>query len=426
MAMCLIGIFLIIGAQQWVYARSTYATRGGQIALLALMTLVAVGVIANVHYFTWQSGGTDSAPVLMNNDARRYWNDALYYSGLGGEQFDLRGSLLGFVYGQIFRITGSSITLLTLINFAMMAVTLPVIASLTFQLTQNRRTATTAFTAAGCVCYFLVSGCIIIKDMSIIMSTALCARGLADNRGIRLRWIVGGLVPLALVRPNYIALIIPGMIIMTLCRKQTTFAYVKAGVAIVMGIAIMVVMTVCEVTLAAPEFGEAGIIQHFSYAEPNQVAYQNMIGTPDDSSVIRRILLMPLAAVVQFLIPFPWNWTLHADFGYTYIYAHCAYPWYLFGAVVLYYLFTCRRYRNNSLLWFTVWGLLCWWAPCYFTSGTVSRYALPAVSILAPCVATVINTRPYRRSLGLWLAIFCAGMTVVLLICHHLQASAMQ
>lgn len=424
--MSLCGCYLIIGVQQLAYSRCGYATRAGQIGLLALTTLVAVGVIANVHYFTWQSGGSDSMPVLNNFDARRYWKDALYYGGYGGEPFMLQGSLLGYVYGVVFRVTEPSITLLTLLNMAMMAATLPVIASTAYQLTGRKDTATVAMLGAGCVCYFLVSGCIIIKDMSIIFGTALCARGIAQSRGVGLWCIIGGIVPLTIVRPNYLVFIIWGLIIMMACRLGSAAEYAKAAIAVCVAAAALAVMTTFDATIAAHEFVGNEVITHFSYTEPNHLAYQNIVGAPANPSVAYRLLIMPVAAVLQFLIPFPWNWTLHAEFGYSYIYAHCAYPWYLFGGIVLYYLFTSRRYRNNRLLWFTLWGLACWWAPCYFTSGTVSRYALPAVSILAPCVATVLTTRPYRRSLAVWMAVFGTGMAIALIICHHLQTAAMQ
>lgn len=423
--MTICGAGAILALQQHFYGRSRYSTPVGRIILLAITTLLIVGMIANVYYFTTVCGGTDSSPVLINNDARRYFNEALFYSGLGGEPFNVQGGRLGWFYSLIFYCFGPSITLLSLICVALMAATLPVVASLTMCLVNNRRTATLAMLAAASVCYFLASGCIIIKDVWIIFGTVLCARAVVSPGSISLKWLLFGIVPLFIVRPNYLIFVILGIIIMFSTGIRSKKACVKSLSGAIVCAACLLVSTLAKSTIPATDFAAVAPSIDFTYAESNQMAYYNIIGDTSEATFLQRLILMPIGAVVQFLIPFPWNWLRDMPFGISYVYAHIAYPWYIFGGIVIYYLFTARNFKNKRLLWFTIWGLICWWAPCYFTMGTVSRYGLPSVSILAPCVAAVIDTSIKRRGFVAWMGIYCTAMAIVLIVCHHLQTASM-
>lgn len=422
----IMGLYIIVGMQQWLYSRAVYATPAGRLVALAFATLMAVGVIANVHYFTTVSGGTDAAPVLNNYDAKRYFNEALWFSGNGGKpHFDTRGGLLGHFYGAIFSITGPSITVLSLICNALMAMTLPLIAGIAYRLTENKRTATLAMAAAASVCYFLASGCIIIKDAWVISGMAACAYAICNKHGVQPAVFLAGVIIVGIARSNYVLFILLGVIIMSVVDCRNRSQIIKSMTAVIVCVAMFGIQRYINTTLAVEYFNDPDTFDHFALIAPNQKAFFNIVGADTANySVFKRLLLMPIAAVTQFLIPFPWNWMRDAIFGYSYIYAHIAYPWYLFGGILLYYLFTLRRYANKRLLAITLWGILCWILPCYFTLGTVSRYALPAVALFAPAVAVVIDQCRSRRSFAMWMTGYSCVMACVLIVCYYLQSHA--
>lgn len=422
----IIGLYAIITIQQSLYSRSHYATQTGRLVLLAFTTLMAVGVIANLHYFTVVSGGTDAAPVLNNHDASRYFNEALWFSGNGGRPHpDSRGGLLGHFYALIFDVTGPSITILTLLCNALMATVLPLIAGIAYRITANKRIATIAMAAAASVCYFLASGCIIIKDAWVIFGLTACAFAICDKRGVQLPAFIVGVAAIAIVRSNYLLFATLGVLIMAVVDCRNRSQIIKSAMAVAICCIVFAIQRYVNTTFSVQYFNSSEAFATFAGDDPHQKAFFDIVGDQTVSYAwYKRLLLMPIAVVTQFLIPFPWNWMRDVIFGYSYFYAHITYPWYLFGGVLLYYIFTIRRYTNKRLFALTLWGVMCWTLPCYFTIGTVSRYGLPAVALFAPAVAVVIEQCRSRRSFKGWMIGYSSLMAVVLIICYYLQTHA--
>ena len=172
----------------------------------------------------------------------------------------------------------------------------------------------------------------------------------------------------------------------------------------------------------------AGVVNNdaVSFTEPRHQIYASLIGEYHLLPAWRRILLMPFTAAVQFFIPFPWNWLRDIDFGISLVYAHIAYPWYLFGGTAIYYTFFDLRRSPALMRAIFLWGVIIWLIPCWSFGGTISRYGLMAVPLFAPAVSFTLTRSLRRRSFIIFSSLFILLVAITLLVCHHLQSGISQ
>ena len=414
------------------------ASRLGAYILLGAATLLSIGVVINVNYFTIVSGGTDAAPVLYNSDALRTWNDALYRLDAGGEAIPSTYGMYGGIIAAVMSITGVSISAGLMVSMAAILVSILCSGIIAWRLTANRRIAAVSMACAAAVCYFLTSGTLLIKDAWVCASFAMVGVGFASS-GDRsmLRIIVPiyiGAIMLLPVRPNMLLAIAIGTIICILPaaaeaenrRRAITYTGLCAGFCILL-------WGVGNIARITPEAD--GIIRMSAsndwirYDAPNQLAYYNFIGDYATLPVYFKVLMLPVTAAVQFLIPFPWNWGRDILYGPTSLYAHIAYPWYIFGLLAFYYLLYVRREyrismtipysRLKSVTRLVLWAMLCWLIPCYLFGGTISRYGLMAVPLVAPAVS--MAALGPKRSLRSWMTWAGLALLAILVACFVMQ-----
>lgn len=418
-----LAFVLITAAAVAAYRHTDACTRFGQIALTVSAFVLSVGVVANVYYFTTLSGGTDSAPVLQNPDALRNWSDAMYRLGLGGAPAHPVHGLYGAILAAIFCFTGPSITAGLMLSMAFTLVTLISASTMAMRLCANRKVAATAMLATASVCYLMASGMILIKDAMVIAAISLGGLSVSSGR-LALMPLGISVMMLMLSRVNYLIYLPLGIVI-------TYFAYSRQGwrEAAVRLAAVGVIL----ILWMAPEVSEntsgiaglAGLHSSEVWVHPQQHAYYNLVGDFFSMPLWRKVLLMPVSAVVQFFIPFPWNFGRDIVYGISQVYAHVAYPWYVFGGIFAFFLIFRLKKAPRQLLMFSAFAVLVWLAPCGFCGGTVSRYALPAVPMMAVAVAwTIGGLAGYRRKLYVWMAAWCAVVAICLIVCHRMQAQS--
>ena len=114
------------------------------------------------------------------------------------------------------------------------------------------------------------------------------------------------------------------------------------------------------------------------------------------------------------------------DFGISLVYAHIAYPWYLFGGTAIYYTFFDLRRSPALMRAIFLWGVIIWLIPCWSFGGTISRYGLMAVPLLAPAVSLTLTRSLRRRSFIIFSSLFILLVAITLLVCHHLQSGISQ
>ena len=411
-------LFAIIAtAAVWIYRRSPFATSPGTPILATAIILLTVGVVANMHLFTDAPGASDSNPTLANPDAARNWNDALFYLGESAELSAASHSFYSAILAGIMFIAGKSLTTLLAFNVLLTTATLILTAATTWRLTASRKLATTAMCATACICYLMASGCILVKDAWMITTLALAAFAMS-RPGHFAMWAALLAVAMSVaVRPSYALVIVAGLCITGVPRTSRALPQ-----RLIVAVVAVTGWWLMQHSGNSPDIATqlTGAADFEQWRSPSQQGWYDITGDGIFHSPLQKLMFLPLSAVTQFLIPLPWTWARDAIYGPTVAVAHFGFPWYLFAATVIYYFAACRRLASRETLLLAAWGVLCWLIPCYTAMGTVSRYALPAIPLLAPAAAVAL-TQWRRRSFAIWVAVFAILLTATLITVHHLQ-----
>lgn len=302
------------------------ASRLGAYVLLGAATLLSIGIVVNVNYFTIGSGGTDAAPVLYNSDAWRTWNDALFHLDAGGEAIPPTYGMYGGIIAVVMSLTGISVTAGLMVSMAATLMSILCSGIIAWRLIADRRIAAVSMACCAAVCYFLTSGTLLIKDAWVCASFAIVGVGFASSGDGSCRRIVLpvyiGAVMLLLVRPNMLLAMAIGTVMCILPaavdaegrRKAWTYIGLCAGFCILL----WGVGNIAQITPDAGGIINIGMSNEWiRYDAPNQLAYYNIIGDYSDLPVYYKVMMLPVTAAVQFLIPFPWNWGRDIIYGPT-------------------------------------------------------------------------------------------------------------
>jgi hypothetical protein len=432
-----VGVLAIWGAVLSLYRKCSFCTTAGFWALLFAVTMMSVGIAVNVWYFTTAFDGTLTSPVLHNEDAHWTWLDLLYMHGLpdGRAAATTRHGYTVIVYAisQVF-----GVNILAPLMFNMLFVLLCIImtggiAAHIFRDTKcPTKYAGAAMVAITAVCYFLASGCILLKDALMCMTSALfilCTlhlRRYGSQRSFALN-LAGLAISVALlyiVRPNMLLLCSLCIAILAQWRSRRLAVTAVAVIAVIIG-AWCINQYVQQLS---PDMGDVatGNASNIFNGEASHRAQSLVTGDYQSLSTLKRILLLPASVVTQTLIPFPWNFSRDVIFGPTLAYSHVAYPYYILIFFILYYVCFAARRAPREMNLALVWALIVYCAIAYVTAGSISRYALPLLPVFAPCAAyTAVNCITHRR-LKIYGSIYVCVAAIGLLVCYNLQMMTQQ
>ncbi|MCM1518762.1 MAG: hypothetical protein NC117_08990 [Pseudoflavonifractor sp.] len=439
----LTGVWIAVSL---LYQYTRAHNSAGWWTLLSATTVLAIGVIVNVWYFTTASGTTVMQPDLANPDARDYFYSALQTVTPGAASPVHTKLTLYRHFARIWDITGISIFPLIVSNMVMILASVVVSGVVTERLLRGltdrspQWLTTCAMIMTAGVCYYLNSGTVLLKDASVALGMTMCAltitgipRPFADRtvRALAVGCFTVGILLLAMARFQYIYIVAVGILIMAMAtstRRRLTYTAILISLCAVAWILVRVYVS----TETAPEdiindslvgtYAEHG---YFFGHSPGHEAYEEYV----DNDYFywpqwRKLLWLPVSAVTQYLIPFPWNYTRDTIFGPTLAYAHFAYPWYALGSLILYFIGACMRRVPRMLVAWTLWAVLAWLVPAYSVAGTVSRYGLSFIPMLVPAAVYVAATCTQRRSWRVWTGVYVVLLAATLIICHHIQAAA--
>lgn len=438
--LALTGAWLII---VFTYKKCNHRNIAGWWTLLITTTVLSTGIIANVHYFTTISGGTTALPVLNNPDAHRYYCDALASANLPGGVLappSQRG--YGFIISCIWQLTGVTIVAPLILNMILILFCIIISGIISKRIISSNRNhspswiATCAMIMTASICYYITAGTILLKEASLCFGIALCALALSSilkkdyshiSRSDFFYFILG-IIILATIRYTFILFIIVAIILAT---NKNTFGKRTVAQLIMFSICICALLITSNYLSSINHntlYKTAEIIDgnestYFFFSSKYHYAYDQVFGNYFSYPTWKRILCLPISAITQFLIPFPWNFGRDIIYGYTLDYAHIAYPWYLIGGLILYFLFGAWKNAPSELKGITLTGIILWLIPAYLFAGTVSRYALPFIPLLIPAAVYVWDKYLCKKSLNAWGCIYCSLLIITLMICYYLQQS---
>lgn len=423
----LIGVWVVVF---FVYRVVPWYSEAGKWTLLIATMILALGIISNVHLYTTISGGTTVNPILLNSDAARFFNDALYAmdSSIGGAT-DIKNHGYGLLVSWLWRMTGITIVSPLVVNMLLMLFSVIMSGGISWRVLSGETcrsgqwVASCAMILIASVCYFLNSGTLLLKESIIIFSFSITAFSLTSlaklpETGSRqllmlILWSMG-VVLLSFTRYNMLFLLIMGVMLMVKWRRrQLMLGIAMILICIACLIAVSVVFHSMQVEMSETTgkiMSGYGMNNSF-FLDSDHVIYTEFIKGYFDYPWWQKVLLLPLSGAVQYLIPLPWGFGDDIHFGYTLAYAHVSYPWYVVGGLILYYFLFLMRQSPVLLRRFAVWGALVWLLPAYLFAGTVSRYTLPILSVLIPCAVYVLAS--WRNHLRFKQWMICYGMMLV-------------
>ncbi len=433
----MIGVWGIVAL---TYRSTSTRNIAGWWTLLIATTLLATGVTANIHYFTTVSDGTTDNPVLENPDARSAFSNALYHSDIKGGQPELPGRQgYGLMIAMLWKLTGVTIVSPIILNMLMILMSIIISGVISSRLlhssnsAQSGRIASIAMIMTASVCYYLNSGTLLLKEAGTCLAFALIGLGLTtatsdkDNHRYKLFALYAlGIALLCILRHTHILFAIAGVLILI---PWTDKKRIKQAIPLLIiptiAWGLMEILLNSGTLLKTADVVEGSKIQSaFFYDNDQHRFYNNLIGDYLTYPVWKRILLLPVSAITQFLVPFPWNFSRDMIFGHTLAYAHISYPWYIAGGLVLFFIATAWRTATPELYRFTVMGIILWLIPAYLFAGSVSRYALPMLPMLIPAAVYAITQLRKSKSFKIWGICYCITLTFTLIACYHMQQSA--
>lgn len=428
------------------YQATAARNSAGWWALLAVTTLLSAGAIANIHFFTTAQGATTSNPVLFNVDARANFDTALSILGLGEPAHAPRSIGYPMLIAGIWRITGITVVAPIVLNMLMILLTIIVSGTIAVRATASGKARhsqqwiqTCAMIMTASICYMLNTGTILLKDAGICLSMAMAALGLTSliippatpAATARLRGALAiGIIGTAIFRLNYIFMILVATIVITPWARNDRRTLIRS--AIVIGATALtwvifnwVLTDIWNPTATGIRFYPDELTGYFTSGTHSQHMYHDrLLSGYYHAPIWYRLLWLPANAVTLYLIPFPWDFSTYTEFGYTYAVAKFSYPWYAVGALVIYYMIYLRRGSSPVIRRLTYAAILLWLVPAYFTAGSVSRYILPLIVWLIPAAVTTLDSHIGTRRFRIYAATYCALLGAALIVCHHLQHSA--
>lgn len=402
-------------------------------------TMLAVGIIANIHYFTQVSGGSITHPILQNPDAAIYYSDALASMGdPTGYPAPIQRHGYGMLISWLWHITGITILSPLVINmtFTLLSIILSGIIArhiLSPHLNQSPQwISSAAMIMTASVCYYLNSGTLLLKEAGIGFGIALCIYAIIQNNDLKsykkLAYFIVGIMSLMALRHSFIIFVAIAIVIITPWEKRSLInASIQLLICIAAWCTIGIIMNYFDLNQQVSDIVTGDhISQSYFYNHSQHATYNEMVGDYFSYTVGQRLLWLPISAITQFLTPFPWNFGRDTIFGYTLDYAHIAYPWYIIGAMLLFYIAWGWRYSTAALRRITIAGSILWLIPAYLFAGTVSRYTLPLLPMFIPAAVYIWATYRKNRALIYWGCIYTLLLSITLIVCYNLQNQGMQ
>lgn len=411
-----------------LYSNCSWRSTAGWWILLAAATLSLCGAIININYYTVAAGTTAACPVLQNFDSLRVWQWSCYFAF--GDIIPTQNiTSVGYFFAPLLYVFGRTIAVPVLFCSICYMLTPIVVGSIAMRLTSDRRIALAAMLFTACQCFLFAQSTMLIKDCPVTLGmgviiyyivVAATGRQLDLGAGIAL---LSAITALSLLRPQSLLFISVAAILITAPSGRRSIAW-GAGIAVT-----AIAFHIFSYTAILPS-NILRVIQHsvttheaITFIQPNPYAvpFDNMFGDYTQIPFYKKLMILPLTVALQFLLPFPWNFGRDTIYGPAEGIAHFGFPWYLAGALILYWLFVCMRRAPRPMQMTVLTGVLFTVATAYMTSGRIARYCLPYLPMLLPAAAYVaVCIR--RRSLWIWLGVFSVLLAATLMVCHHLQA----
>lgn len=424
----MLGILVIVLS---VYRKVCPSTASGQWILLTVWTLLGIGMALNVWYYTTYSGGTLEAPVVTR-DAYNIWFQIqnLYHTG------HVKGGTMADYAKLIYYLNiGGTPTVNSYILLSILSTLLTIIFTGAFaanaignsDATTRQRISTMTMLLMACVTHFIGRGDLFTKDAICCLLMALILYAQSRIIDQRRQWqsiiilVCCGLAALY-ARPHL--LVFSGLAIFILSVATPRKSLIITAAAILFFILLYWLSLQEDYVRSYVNTDGTTILSLVDDNEKRMAAFSQVIPDYDNAGPLRKIIYLPFTMAVQFLIPLPWSTGNLIEYGPTLALARFAYPWYLIGGIIIFYLLRCLRRSPRVIMLTALFGLIATAATAYVTGGTVSRYCLLWLPALVPCAAWVLTSGRYKeKDFRIWAwtygSVLLIGLIIVA-VCLHI------
>ena len=434
------GIMLVWLITAGVYKLTRTTSVYGWIVLTLATIILSVGIILNLNYFSaieasQIANGVYDNNGLLNPDSLKYWLDGTFHytNGEEGCETSTHQQGYGLMLSWLWILTGKSLFASLSLNalFILLTIILSGVICRRF-IGENKHSSVIAMALTASICYFLNSGTLLLKEAPLSFAMALAILGISklcikptSTKSDALLWVslVGGIIFTAFIRLNFVIYLLLATIMFY--RRKTTslheWTFIASLCIVVWVGAKILILNIGESSSDIGIVTGYGLNNSFFFDSPQHSTFNSIFEGYFDFPIWKKVLLLPITVVVQFLIPFPWDFASYSVYGPTLVYARIAYPWYAIGGIILYYICIGRRGSPISLMRLTIWAMIVWIIPAYLFAGTVSRYTLPIIPMLIPAATYAVIHLRKMKSFKLWMAIYSIILIVGLVSAYNIQ-----
>ncbi len=428
---------------RFIYSRSCYWCRGGHWLLLIVGFLLAMYVVLSIKVCTVDVGDTLEEPNL-HSDSGAYYAWALsHYDGRCPEpKLPFKGLPLFMLW--MWRVLGVSIAWPLALNYMFTLLAIVMTGKVAcrmlcrkFEGFKPSTIATAAMFLVSLMGFLISQGLRIQKEAGCALGLLLVGYTLAGmasgetlSKHDRYRDIAifaTGCLLMAMVRTNFVYFAVVGAVMMTLSNHRIHWKYgtLLAVIAAVITVVFSIIFSYSFGQQYRTVDGGDAMALAFKVGIVQQ-PYSAIIGDYYHYPEWKRLLLLPVTAGVQYVIPFPWLY----DYSHATIFSmlpRFRLMWYFVGGACLHYFLyiTILHPKSNNLGMWAWWPLALFMIIAYITGGSVSRYALPLQPLFVViALYALLNVKrgTYRRSFTLWMIIYAFVLVAVLVMCYNAQS----
>lgn len=410
----------------FAYTRLCRRSIAGDWVLLASWSLLAIGYLLNLWWFTAANGATDSVPCFFNDDAAMTWRQlqdlatenegsagirqygyarVLYLWELGGSHSASGLMLLSFLAGLLTIVfSGASAMKALNINDRRL----------------QARASAIGMGAMASICYFMSSSCLIIKDalMCCLMAAALYAFITLSQKPQWPKYLILIIVAVTAWYARPYLLVFAALAGACLCYALPRRLWPAVALFGIAALAMVIISRMNGQAAHLINYDDTNGFYIGNLSSERLQAYASVTGDYHEHSTVKRLLFLPFSLAVQFFTPLPWSWLRDTVYGPTQAWAHLAFPWYAFGGIFLYFILFCIRRAPAAISASAVFACLAYAATAFSTGGTVSRYTLPWIPAMVPAVVWVLMAKPWhKRAFRIFSIIFilCVALGLILI-----------
>ncbi|MBR5102666.1 MAG: hypothetical protein IK092_06035, partial [Muribaculaceae bacterium] len=335
-----------------VYSRWRNASMVGRIVLFAVAMLLVWSALSNITFWTLDSGGTLEVPNLRSDD-RGYYQWALnHYDGRCPPPVI---SFYGFsvIMLGLWKVLGVSVVWPIAFNIMLTLLVVVITAMTAVRVigdkvnSDGKRVAWLAMLLTSLLFHLMSQGVRIQKEATIYLGFALVGYALAGMKNevqskrdcaVDVSLFGLGVLLLSFVRLGMSYLILASVLLMGLTHWRHNKFKMLMMVALV-GLSFLFGLMVANYTMQQQVVivdGGTAMKSRFMVG-PTQTPYALIIGDYFNYPMWRRVLLLPITSGVQFIVPFPWNYSGMSLKVEASMLARVQWTWYLIGGIAFYY-----------------------------------------------------------------------------------------